>query len=109
MLIALSIAGAVLIAVALSRRRTLETGRLWLIGALQSSLLVLVLCMVWRPVLNVERVRDRENVLAVAIDASASMAYGEGGQSRLQEAVAALQANALSAWRKTFVAAWVGR
>ena len=101
-LIASSIAGAVLIAVALSRRRTLETGRLWLIGGMQASLLVLVLCMVWRPVLNVERVRDRENVLAVAIDASASMAYGEGGQSRLQEAVSALQANALSAWRKTF-------
>jgi uncharacterized membrane protein len=102
MLIALSMAGAVLIAVALSRRRMIETGKLVLLGGVQTALLVLVLCMVWRPVLNVERVRDRENVLAVAIDASASMAYGEAGQSRLQEAVAALQGNVLTAWRKTF-------
>jgi len=101
-LIALSIVGAALIVVALLRRKTIEAGKLVLLGSLQTALLVLILCMVWRPVLNVERVRDRENVLAVAIDASASMAYGEGGQSRLQEAVAALQANALEGWRKTF-------
>ena len=52
--------------------------------------------------LNVERVRDRENVLAVAIDASASMAYGEADRSRLQEVAAALQKGTLAKLEDTF-------
>ncbi len=58
--------------------------------------------LLWRPVLNVERVRDRENVLAVAIDGSASMAYGEAERSRLQEVAAALQNGTLAKLEDTF-------
>ncbi|HEY4368297.1 MAG TPA: hypothetical protein VGN07_13770 [Steroidobacteraceae bacterium] len=101
-LITLIVLGAVAIAIVLSRRRMLGPAKLVLLGGMQTALLALVLCMVWRPVLNVERVRDRENVLAVAIDTSASMAYGDGGQSRLQQAVAALQSTAVKTWRNTF-------
>ena len=46
---------------------------------------------VWQPVLLVERVKDRENVVAVVMDASASMAHGEGEKSRLQQSVTALE------------------
>ena len=75
------IAVAVLIAASLvyvGQRRQLGWHLLLPVGILQSLLAAAVLCLLWRPVLNVERVRDRENVLAVAIDASASMAYGAG-------------------------------
>jgi uncharacterized membrane protein len=63
--------------------------------------------LLWRPVLNVERVRDRENVLAIAIDASASMAQvsgtdGDAERSRLQEAIGAFRAEALEPLSKTF-------
>jgi len=95
-------AGAILIAVMLWRRRTLGWGRLLTLGILQAALLGLVLCLVWRPVLNVERVRDRENVLALALDASASMAYGDESRSRLQQAVTAMQGGPLEQLRKTF-------
>jgi len=71
------------------------------VGVLQTALLALVLCLLWRPVLNVERVRDRENELAIAVDASSSMAYGEG-QSRLQQVAAALQNETLQTLGKTF-------
>jgi uncharacterized membrane protein len=102
LLIALISSGALLIAFTLWQRRTLGLRLLLPVGALQTALLALVLCLLWRPVLNVERVRDRENVLAVAIDASASMAYGEGEQSRLQEVVAALQKGPLARLENTF-------
>ena len=72
------------------------------VGILQSLLAAAVLCLLWRPVLNVERVRDRENVLAVAIDGSASMAYGEADRSRLQEVAAALQNGTLAKLEDTF-------
>lgn len=102
LLIALILTGAALIAFSLSRRRNIGWRLLLPVGVLQTTLLALVLCLLWRPVLNVERVRDRENVLAVAIDASASMAYGTAEQSRLQEVVAALQKGPLSQLEQTF-------
>jgi uncharacterized membrane protein len=102
LLILLGAAGAVVICLTLLRRRFVGMPKLAALFVVQTTLLVSVLCLLWRPVLHVERVRDRENVLAVALDASSSMAYGEGKQSRLQQAAAALQADALPAWQKTF-------
>ena len=102
-LLAVSILVAVaLIAATLWRRRQLGWRLLLPVGILQSLLAAAVLCLLWRPVLNVERVRDRENVLAVAIDASASMAYGEADRSRLQEVAAALQKGTLAKLEDTF-------
>jgi uncharacterized membrane protein len=97
------VVGAALIAASLWRRRSIGWGLLVPVGILQSALLALVLCLLWRPVLNVERVRDRENVLAIAVDASASMAHGDQGQqSRLQMVAAALHAEVLEQLEKTF-------
>jgi hypothetical protein len=102
-LLGVSIAVAVVIVVAtLWRRRQLGWRLLLPVGILQSLLAAAVLCLLWRPVLNVERVRDRENVLAVAIDASSSMAYGEADRSRLQEVAAALQNGTLAKLEDTF-------
>lgn len=95
----------VLIAASLTyvgRRRQLGWSLLLPVGILQSLLAAAVLCLLWRPVLNVERVRDRENVLAVAIDASASMAYGDAERSRLQQVAAALQNGTLAKLEDTF-------
>jgi uncharacterized membrane protein len=98
-----SILVAVTVIVAtLWRRRQLGWHLLLPVGILQSLLAAAILCLLWRPVLNVERVRDRENVLAVAIDASASMAYGDGERSRLQEVAAALQNGTLAKLEDTF-------
>ena len=73
------------------------------LGTLQSLFVAAILCLLWRPVLSVERVRDRENVLAVALDASSSMAYGDQDRSRLQQAVQSLQGEPLAALQKVFV------
>ncbi|HWK74665.1 MAG TPA: hypothetical protein VNQ81_10370 [Povalibacter sp.] len=101
--------GAALIAVTLHRRLgALGARKLLLIGTLQTLLLALVLTLLWRPVLHVERVRDRENVLAIAIDSSASMFHGDDGSSgdaapsRLQRSIDAVRDNTLDSLRKTF-------
>lgn len=98
--------GGALIAASLLQRRQIGATRRLLIGVIQAALLALVLCLLWRPVLNVERLRDRENVLAVALDASASMAYADNAEaaaeSRLQQAVTALRGAALPALQKSF-------
>lgn len=101
-LVALIVAGAVLIAWSLLRQRHLSWGRRLVLGSLQSALLAVALVMLWRPVLLVERVKDRENVVAVVMDASASMAHGEQERSRLQESVSALQSGPLDSLRKSF-------
>jgi uncharacterized membrane protein len=102
-LLVVSIAVAVVVITAtLSLRRQLGWKLLVPVGILQSLLAAAVLTLLWRPVLNVERVRDRENVLAVAIDGSASMAYGEADRSRLQEVAAALQNGTLAKLEDTF-------
>ena len=80
----------------------LSLPKLALLGTLQSLFVAFILCLLWRPVLNVERVRDRENVLAVMLDASASMAYGEQNESRMQQAVGALGGEPLEALQKVF-------
>jgi uncharacterized membrane protein len=95
LLIASILAGAVVIAVTLQRRLSVGWPKLLAIGIAQTALLALVLCLLWRPVLNVERVRDRENVLAVALDASASMLYGDEKESRLHQAATALRGGIL--------------
>ena len=102
-LLAVSIAVAVgVIAATLWQRRQLGWKLLVPVGILQSLLAAAVLTLLWRPVLNVERVRDRENVLAVAIDGSASMAYGDAERSRLQEVATALQNGMLAKLEDTF-------
>jgi uncharacterized membrane protein len=94
--------GIAIFAFTLYRQRHLPWWRKVIVGTLQTLLLATVLVMLWQPVLLVERVRDRENVVAVVMDASASMAHGEGDKSRLQESVAALQNGPLDALRKSF-------
>jgi hypothetical protein len=74
LLIASILLAFVLIVATLWRRRQLGWRLLVPVGILQGLLAAVILALLWRPVLNVERVRDRENVLAVAIDASSSMA-----------------------------------
>ncbi|MDR2215542.1 MAG: hypothetical protein LBE59_06855, partial [Nevskiaceae bacterium] len=55
------------------------------------AFLAVVLVMLWRPVLNVERIRERENVVAVLVDDSGSMENAAPGQpSRREQVVSAL-------------------
>ena len=89
-------AAAAAVAVSLSRRRdTLSVPRLAAIGLLQVAMVAVVLTLLWRPSLSTQTLRAQENSVALLVDTSASMSYGEGEASRLQQAVAALDGAAL--------------
>ncbi|MCZ0955013.1 MAG: glutamine amidotransferase [Rhodospirillaceae bacterium] len=88
--------GAAAIAVSLSRRRdTLSVPRLAAIGLLQVAMVAVILTLLWRPSLSTQTLRTQENSVALLLDTSASMSYGDGEESRLQQAVAALDGGAL--------------
>ena len=90
-------AAAAAIAVSLSRRRdTLSVPRLAVIGLLQVAMVAVILTLLWRPSLSTQTLRAQENSVALLLDTSASMSYGEGEASRLQQAVAALEDGALA-------------
>ena len=105
-LVAAILVGLALVVFSLFRLRSLGWRMLLPIGTLQVLFFSLVAVLLFRPVLNVERVRDRENVLAIAIDASASMAQPNAAddleRSRLQAAVAAFKAEAQESLSRSF-------
>lgn len=92
LLVACVLAGLVAIAITLWRRQ-LSWPRALLLGTLQAAFLALALLLLWRPVLNVEEIKERENVVAVLVDDSGSMnGIDEPGEpTRREQAVAALQ------------------
>lgn len=103
LLIGLLAAIAAFVAVALYRRRAgLSLAKLITLGALQFALLGLLAVLAWRPALVTQTLRPQENSVAVLVDTSASMLYGDGTRSRLQEAVERLTQNALPELQEAF-------
>jgi uncharacterized membrane protein len=65
-----------------------RAGVIWLLQGLVAALL---LFMIWRPALSVSTLRAQQNIVAVVLDSSLSMAMAdEGGQARLQKAIGVL-------------------
>ncbi len=61
-------------------------GRAFTLGALQWGVLALLVVMLWQPALSVASLRQQQNVVAVLIDSSRSMAQVEDGRSRIDQA-----------------------
>lgn len=78
--------GASVIVWFLWRNPGLNARRRWLIGSLQIVMLALALFVLSQPALRIEALQPGENTVAVLLDGSASMAYGEEGVSRLEQA-----------------------
>jgi uncharacterized membrane protein len=96
LLIVAIVAATALVAFSLVRRRQgLGPVRTTVLGALQAGLLALLLVLAWRPALVSQTLRPQENSVAVLLDTSASMLYGDDESSRLQQAVESLSADAL--------------
>src|SRR5690606_13184583 len=96
------IAVAVVAASIVRTRQDLSWPKAATIGGLQAALLTAVLFLMWRPALVTQTLRPQENSVAVLLDTSASMSYGEGERSRLQQAVAVLGNDTLPALSADF-------
>lgn len=98
LLAGLVVAGAIALGYSLYRyRQDLGLGKSIAVGGLQTLMWACLLVMIWRPALLSQTLRPQENSVAVLVDTSASMAYGDGETSRLDQAVAALDRDLLPA------------
>lgn len=72
------------------------------IWALQTGLVALLLLLLWRPAISVATLRPQQNVVAVLVDDSRSMAMEDGRSTRLAQAVGALDDGLLAALQERF-------
>ncbi len=76
--------------------------RAWVIWVLQSFLAALVLVLLWQPAITVAELKPHQNIIAVLVDDSRSMAIAEHGVTRQTQAVQALQGGVLDGLNRSF-------
>jgi uncharacterized membrane protein len=69
--------------------------RAMVLWALQSAMVALLLLLLWEPAISVTTLNPQQNIVAVVIDDSRSMALKDTGDSRQQEAMKLLNAGLL--------------
>lgn len=74
-------------------------GAIWL---LESLTVAVLLTLLWQPALVVTELQPRQNIVAVLVDDSSSMGRSEGGATREQQAVTALQAGVMEKLQRNF-------
>src|SRR5580658_7768094 len=67
----------------------IQSWRAWAIWGLQALLAALILILLWQPAITVSELKPQQNIIAVMVDDSRSMAITEGdaGASRQAQAV----------------------
>ena len=76
--------------------------RVWVIWGLQTLLAALVLVLLWQPAITVAELKPQQNIIAVLVDDSRSMAISEDGLTRQAQAVKALQNGVLASLNRSF-------
>jgi hypothetical protein len=81
----------------------LRSWRAWVVWGIQSTFIALVLLLLWQPAMTVAALNSQQNIIAVVVDASRSMAIEDSdGKAREVAALAALQDGILSGLQKRF-------
>ncbi|HUQ92742.1 MAG TPA: glutamine amidotransferase [Bryobacteraceae bacterium] len=101
------VAGAALLAVPVWRKRHATAGRVrgWRLGLLwilQWGMLAMVLLLLWQPAMSVATLKPQQNIIAVVVDDSRSMALQEDGKSRKDQVLGALNKGLLEQLNKKF-------
>jgi len=76
--------------------------RAWVIWSLQTLLAAVLLVLLWQPAITVAELRPQQNIIAVLVDDSRSMAISENRSTREAQAVQALQGGVLAALNRSF-------
>ena len=74
----------------------MRSWRAWLVWALQTLLAIMILILLWQPAITVAELKPQQNIIAVMVDDSRSMAVTENGSTRQAQAVQALQNGVLA-------------
>jgi uncharacterized membrane protein len=82
---------------------SLRPRRVWGVWAAQCALVALLLLLLWQPAMVVSELSSRQNIIAVVVDDSRSMAIADaGGKTREAAALSALHDGLLAGLRKRF-------
>ncbi len=76
--------------------------RAWVIWGLQTLLAALLLVLLWQPSIIVAELKPQQNIIAVLVDDSRSMAIAEDGSTRQAQAIQALQNGVLAGLNRSF-------
>jgi len=76
--------------------------RVWVIWSLQTLLAALLLVLLWQPAITIAELKPQQNIIAVLVDDSRSMAISEDGVTRQAQAVKALQNGVLTTLNRVF-------
>ena len=79
--------------------RNWKAGAIWL---LQFAMAALLLILLWQPAIMVAELRPQQNIIAVLVDDSRSMAIADNGATRESQAVKALESGVLDQLQKKF-------
>jgi uncharacterized membrane protein len=78
-------------------------GRVGAIWGMQSTLVVLLLLLLWQPAMIVDELSSRQNIIAVVVDGSRSMGIADSdGKTREAAAIAALNSGVLAGLKSRF-------
>src|ERR1700722_3861007 len=103
LILAAAAALAWLIRSRLSRAAPVMRGwRVWTIWGLQTLLAALLLVRLWQPAITIAQLKPQQNIIAVLVDDSRSMAISEDGSTRQAQAVKALQNGVLASLNRSF-------
>jgi uncharacterized membrane protein len=80
----------------------MRSWRAWLIWGLQTLLASVILVLLWQPAITVAELKPQQNIIAVLVDDSRSMAISEDGVTRQAQAVNALQNGVLASLNRQF-------
>ena len=80
----------------------MRSWRAWLVWGLQALIAAIVLVLLWQPAITVAELKPQQNIIAVLVDDSRSMAIPENGSTRQAQAVNALQNGVLAGLSRTF-------
>ena len=81
---------------------TMRGPRTAVVWILQSLLVCLLLFLLWQPALSIATLRPQQNIVAVVIDDSKSMATEEGGHSRKDQVLSTLNSGLLNSLKSKF-------
>jgi uncharacterized membrane protein len=80
----------------------MRSWRVWVVWGLQTLLAALILVLLWQPSITVAELKPQQNIIAILVDDSRSMAISEDGSTRQAQSVKALQNGVLDSLNRAF-------
>ena len=80
----------------------MRSWRVWVLWSLQTLLAAILMVLLWHPAITIAELKPQQNIVAVLVDDSRSMAISEDGVTRQAHAVRTLENGVLAGLNRSF-------